>query len=98
MIKGKSYLHGVVYQHGYSPNTRSKNHNPYYVKHYSFFMGKNREYIKTQKLHRLFSFPLPYYSQLLLFGSSAAEEGKNDDEDDSSFFCGDPTLSLEKPR
>ena len=97
MIKGKSYLHGVVYQHGYSPNTRSKNHNPYYVKHYSFFMGKNREYIKTQKLHRLFSFPLPYYSQLLLFGSSAAEEGKNDDEDDSSFFCGDPTLSLEKP-
>ena len=96
MIKGKSYLHGLVYQHGYSPNTVVTNHNPYYVKHYSFFMGKNREYIKHKNYIGCFPFHY-HYSQLLLFGSSAAEEGKNDDEDDSSFFCGDPTLSLEKP-
>lgn len=95
IIKGKSYLHGVVYQHGYSPNTRSKNHNPFFVKHYSFFMGRKREYIPMPKLHRLFS--LPKLNSLPMLLSFLGNNDGDNNEDSMGFFCGDPTLSMEKP-
>ena len=88
IIKGKAYLHGIVHRHGYSPSSRSKNYNPHFVKHYTFFMGRKREYAKTPKQHRIFT--LSQMDVFSLFTSSNAG-------DENSFFCGDPKLSTEPP-
>lgn len=88
IIKGKTYLHGIVHRHGYSPNSRSKNYNPHFVKHYTFFMGRKREYAKTPKQHRIFT--LSQMDVFSIFTSTHAG-------DESSFLCGDPKLSIEPP-
>ena len=88
IIKGKAYLHGIVYRHGYSPNSRSKNYNPHFVKHYTFFMGRKREYAKTPKQHRIFT--LSQMDVFSLFSSPNAAH-------QNSYFCGDPKLSTEPP-